>query len=99
MTSNNSASRLLGPVLTLVATWSTKKGLASIYRKKTGSNPPGTNDAQASLIRIIGWAALSAVVLTAVDVLISRTLSAVDQAVAEKRINKSSVAVEADVTS
>lgn len=98
MSSQKSASRLLGPVLTITATWLTKRGLTAAYQKKTGTNPPSASDQQASLGRIIAWAALSAVVLTAVDVLINRTLNSVDKAVNERELASGSVAVEADVT-
>jgi len=98
VSSNRSASKILGPVLTITATWLTKKGLSAAYQKKTGTNPPSASDQQASLGRIIAWAALSAVVLTAVDVLINRTLNAVDKTVSERETPVDSVAVEADVT-
>jgi cytochrome c oxidase assembly factor CtaG len=98
VSSQKSASRLLGPILTITATWLTKRGLTAAYQKKTGTNPPTASDQQASLGRIIAWAALSAVVLTAVDVLINRTLSSVDKTIDERELARGSVAVETDVT-
>ncbi len=86
--SNRQASKFLGPIITITATWLTKKGLTAAYQKKTGTNPPTASDQQASWGRIIAWAAISAVVLPAVDVLINRTLNAVDRAVDQRDLGE-----------
>lgn len=57
------------------------------------------SDPNVSLGRVIMWAAITAVVLTTVDVLINRTLSAVDGVIAEREKASDLVAVEADETS
>lgn len=93
------ATRLFGPALTMGAGWLTKKGLDAAYQKRTGSKPPTAGDRQASMSRIIIWAVISAVALTAVDVLINRALAAVDGEVADRETTAESVAVQTDETS
>jgi len=82
--------------LTITATWATRKGLNNAYQKRTGKNPPNAADDNVSIGRIILWAAITAAVVATVDVLINRTLRAVDDVITERETSTNLVAIEAD---
>lgn len=90
------ASKLLGPALTITATWATRKGLNNAYQRRTGKTPPNAAANDVSIGRIIIWAAITAAVVATVNVLINRTLRAVDEVISERESPANSVAIEAD---
>jgi hypothetical protein len=66
------AAKIIAPLLAIGATWAVQKGLSAAYTKATGHQPPRANDPDASLRRIILWAATTAVAVAVVNVVVDR---------------------------
>jgi Protein of unknown function (DUF4235) len=66
------AAKIIAPLLAIGATWAVQKGLSAVYTKTTGHQPPRANDPDASLRRIVVWAATTAVAVAVVNVVIDR---------------------------
>lgn len=66
------AAKIVAPLLAIGATWAVQKGLEKAYVKATGHQPPRASDPQASLRRIILWAATTAVAVAVVNVVVDR---------------------------
>jgi hypothetical protein len=65
-------AKVVAPLLAIGATWAVQKGLEKAYVKATGHRPPRANDPDASMRRIIVWAATTAVAVAVVNVVIDR---------------------------
>jgi hypothetical protein len=65
-------ARVVAPLLAIGATWAVQRGLEKAYVKRTGHLPPRASDPDASLRRIIVWAATTAVAVAIVNVVVDR---------------------------
>jgi hypothetical protein len=59
-------------VMQSVATWIVRNALASGYKSVTGRTPPRARDADVTVRRILVWAAVTAVAISATDVVVDR---------------------------
>lgn len=66
------AAKLLAPAASLAATWGVRKAMDSAYRRSTGTPPPRAGDPEASLRKVLLWAAVTAAALAVANVLIDR---------------------------
>jgi hypothetical protein len=66
------AAKIIAPLVAIGATWAVQKGLSAAYTKATGHQPPRASDPDASLRRIIVWAATTAVAVAVVNVVVDR---------------------------
>jgi hypothetical protein len=65
----------LASVAAFGATWALRKGLSSAYVRRTGSKPPTRYDRSVPLRRALGWAILTAVAVSVLQVFIDRAMS------------------------
>lgn len=65
-------AKIVAPLLAIGATWAVQRGLSAAYTKATGNQPPRASDPDASLRRIVVWAATTAVAVAVVNVVIDR---------------------------
>ncbi|MDP3971881.1 MAG: DUF4235 domain-containing protein [Candidatus Nanopelagicales bacterium] len=72
--------RIIAPIISMGATFLARKGLTYVYKTRTGHEPPQAEDRDVSLIRVIGWAATTAVVSAVIEVTITRIASSCDSA-------------------
>lgn len=70
--------KIIAPLAEIGAVWGVRKVLDSAYRRSTGSEPPRANDPEASLRRVLLWAAVSAAVLAVVHVAIDRATARIE---------------------
>ena len=66
------AAKIIAPIVAIGATWAVQKGLSAVYTKATGHQPPRASDPDASLRRILLWAATTAVAVAVVNVVVDR---------------------------
>lgn len=72
--------KVLAPFLALGAAWAVQKALETVYVKVTGTRPPHAGDPDASMRRILMWAAATAAAVAVVNV-------AIDRATAPRRMD------------
>jgi hypothetical protein len=72
-------ARLVAPLAEIGAMWGVRKALDSVYRRSTGSEPPRAHDPEASLRKVLMWAAVSAAALAVVNVVIDRVTARYDR--------------------
>jgi hypothetical protein len=65
-------AKLLAPAASLAAGWGVRKAMDSAYRRSTGNPPPRAGDPDASLRKVLLWAAMTAAVLAVANVVIDR---------------------------
>jgi type 1 glutamine amidotransferase len=65
-------AKVVAPLLAIGATWVVQKGLSKAYTMATGHQPPRASDPDASMRRIMMWAATSAVAVAVVNVVVDR---------------------------
>ena len=68
----NVALHLIAPVLAAGATMIVRRVLDSSYRHVTGHEAPGVRDNSTRLIKVLAWAAVTAVVAAEIEVLVYR---------------------------
>ena len=68
-------AKVVGPLAALGAAWAVRKAMDGAYRKKTGSEPPNAGDPEASIKRVLLWAAATAAALAVVKVAVDRATS------------------------
>lgn len=76
--SKSSRTQLLVPIAVMGATWAVRRAMDSAYHRATGDSPPA-KDSNTSLTRALTWAISTAVVIAAIEVIISRALSTSDE--------------------
>lgn len=64
--------RTLAPIVSLGATWAVRKSLKAGYERKTGEQPPGSEDLATPLATVLLWAGITALTTALIDVLIQR---------------------------
>lgn len=66
------AVKIVAPFLALGAAWAVRKAMETAYERSTGTKPPHAGDPDASMRRIILWAASTAAAIAIVNVAIDR---------------------------
>lgn len=82
--------RVVAPVIAMGATFLAKKGMTSLYKARTGHEPPQADDVEVSLVRAIGWATMTAAVCAVIEVTITRVA-------ADREASRPDAEVPADV--
>lgn len=67
--------KLIAPAISMGLTWAARKAMTSLYEKRTGQEPPSASDQNVPIGKVLVWAAVTAVVSTAIDTIVNRTVS------------------------
>ncbi len=68
----STAAKLAAPFLALGAAWAVRKAMEAVYVRSTGTRPPNAGDPDASMRRVIIWAASTAAAIAIINVAIDR---------------------------
>jgi hypothetical protein len=68
----STALKVAAPLIALAATWAVRKAMDAAYTRATGSEPPRASDPQASMRRILIYAAVTAAAVAVVNVAVDR---------------------------
>jgi hypothetical protein len=68
----STAIKVVAPFVALAATWVVRKAMDSAYTRATGHEPPRASDPQASMRRILVYAAVTAAAVAVVNVAVDR---------------------------
>ncbi len=69
------AQRLIAPAVSMGLTWAARKAMNAAYEKRNGTEPPTASDNNVPLGKVLAWAAVTAVVTTAIDTIVNRVVS------------------------
>lgn len=69
------AQRMIAPAVSMGLTWAARKAMNSAYEKRNGTEPPSASDNNVPLGKVLAWAALTAVVTTAIDTIVNRVVA------------------------
>ena len=67
-------AKLAAPLVAGTAVWAVRRALDSVYRRATGHSAPNAGDPQAPLRKIVIWAGVTAAAVSAVNVVVDRTI-------------------------
>jgi hypothetical protein len=68
----STAIKVAAPLIALAATWAVRKAMDSAYTRATGAAPPRASDPNASMRRILVYAAVTAAAVAVVNVAVDR---------------------------
>ena len=68
----STAIKVAAPFIALGATWVVRKAMDAAYTRATGAPPPRASDPQASMRRILVYAAVTAAAVAVVNVAVDR---------------------------
>ncbi len=69
------AQRMIAPAVSMGLTWAARKAMNSAYEKRNGTEPPNASDNNVPIGKVLAWAALTAVVTTAIDTIVNRVVA------------------------
>lgn len=69
------AQRLIAPAISMGLTWAARKAMNAAYEKRNGTEPPTASDNNVPIGKVLAWAALTAVVTTAIDTVVNRVVA------------------------
>lgn len=67
--------RMIAPAVTMGLTWAARRAMNNAYERRTGQEPPAAGDMNMPLGKVLLWSAAMAVVATAIDTIVSRTIT------------------------
>jgi len=79
-------ARTVAPIVAFGATWAVRKAMTSVYKSRTGHQPPQPDDPEVSLGKILVWTVATSVVSAAVEVVIIRVVQNLGDAAADQEI-------------